>query len=380
MKIIIDNKIPYIKGVLEPYAEVVYLPGNQTTAEVVKDADALVTRTRTLCNEDVLAGSKVKFIATATIGFDHIDTVYCKVAGIEWVNAPGCNAESVNQYVSSALFSYSKQKGFDLAAKTMGIVGVGQVGSRIAKTCEILGMKVLLNDPPRERAEGSAQFVSLTTIREQADIISFHVPLNRQGIDKTFHMADTGFLKGLQKNPLIINTCRGEVFETEAVLKARELNYISGMVIDCWENEPDINLALLERVDFGTSHIAGYSRDGKANGTKRSVQAISRFFKLGIDDWEPADVVAPCHPIIDLDGSNRAEQAILADAVLATYQIENDDEALRKRTHLFEQLRGDYPARREFDSYSIRAHKVDTKTIEKLKKLGFRQTIDSTTP
>ena len=376
MKIIIDNKIPYIKGALEPFAEVVYLPGNQTTAEVVKDADALVTRTRTLCNKAVLRGSRVKFIATATIGFDHIDTDYCKAAGIEWVNAPGCNAESVNQYVASALFSYSKRKGFDLAGKTIGVVGVGQVGSRIAKTCEILGMKILLNDPPRERAEGSSQFVSLETIREQADIISFHVPLNRQGIDKTFHMADAEFLHDLRKNPLIINTSRGEVFDTEAILKAREMNDISGMVIDCWENEPDINLALLKLVDFGTSHIAGYSRDGKANGTKTSVRAISRFFKLGINDWEPRDVAAPGHPVIDLDGTHRTQQAILADAVLATYQIENDDEDLRSGTHFFEQLRGDYPARREFDSYSIRANNVEINTIEKLKKLGFRQLLD----
>ncbi len=376
MKIIIDNKIPYIKGAFEPFAEVVYLPGNQTTAEVVKDADALVTRTRTLCNEAILRGSKVKFIATATIGFDHIDTDYCKAAGIEWVNAPGCNAESVNQYVASALFSYSKRRGFDLAGKTIGVVGAGQVGSRIAKICEILGMKVLLNDPPRERAEGPSQFVSLETIREQTDIISFHVPLNRQGIDKTFHMADADFLHELRKAPLIINTCRGEVFDTEAVLKAREMNTISGMVIDCWENEPDINLALLNLVDFGTPHIAGYSRDGKANGTKRSVQAIGRFFNLGINDWEPRGVAAPGHPVIDLDGTDRTQQAILAEAVLATYQIENDDEALRSRTHLFEQLRGDYPARREFDAYSIRANNVENETIEKLKKLGFRQLTD----
>ncbi len=377
MKIIVDDKIPYIEGALEPYAEVIYLSGNSTTANVVKDADALVTRTRTICDRQTLEGSKVKLIATATIGFDHIDTIYCKQAGIKWVNAPGCNAESVNQYISSALFSYSKQHGLTLKGKTIGVVGAGQVGSRIAKTCEILGMKVLLNDPPRERAEGSAQFVSLETIREQADIISFHVPLNRQGIDKTFHMADVKFLHGLQKKPMMINTCRGEVFNTGAVLKAREMNAISGLVIDCWENEPDINLKLLELVDFGTSHIAGYSRDGKANGTKTSVQAISRFFNLGIDDWEPGDVAAPVHPVINLDGANRVEQAILADAVLATYQIEDDDKVLSRGTHLFEQLRGDYPARREFDSYSIRAQNVDMKTMEKLKKLGFKQWMGS---
>ena len=167
MKIIIDNKIPYIKGALEPFAEVVYLPGNLTTAEAVKDADALVTRTRTPCNRETLEGSRVRFIATATIGFDHIDTRYCDSAGIQWVNAPGCNAESVNQYVASALFSWAARERVTLKGQTIGIVGVGQVGSRVAKTCETLGMNVLLNDPPRERAEGSSRFVSLRDIQEQ---------------------------------------------------------------------------------------------------------------------------------------------------------------------------------------------------------------------
>ncbi len=371
MKIIIDNKIPYIKGALEPYAEVVYLPGNLTTAEVVKDADALITRTRTICNQAVLEGSKVKYIATATIGFDHIDTQYCKEAGIEWVNAPGCNAESVNQYISSALLSYAKREQLDLAGKTIGIVGVGQVGSRIAKTCEILGMNVLLNDPPRERAEGSSQFVSIEEVREQADFISFHVPLNRQGIDKTFHMVDEEFIQDLRKSPLIINTCRGEVFETQVVRNAREKNALSGMVIDCWEYEPDIDLKLLKLVDYGTSHIAGYSKDGKANGTTSSVRAISKFFGLGIDDWQPSGVDAPDNSIIELDGNNKTEQAILADAILATYQIETDDEALRSSTHLFEQLRGDYPVRREFNFYSIRARNVEAEVKQKLRNLGF---------
>ena len=154
MKIIIDNKIPYIRGALEPFAEVIYLPGSATTSEVVKDADALITRTRTICNKEILEGSQVRFIATATIGFDHIDSDFCRDAGIEWTNAPGCNAESVNQYISSALFSWALRNGVDLAGKTTGIVGVGEVGSRIERSCKILGMNVLLNDPPRERVEG----------------------------------------------------------------------------------------------------------------------------------------------------------------------------------------------------------------------------------
>ncbi len=371
MKIIADDKIPYLKGALESFAEVIYLPGNKTTPAIVKDADALITRTRTVCNENLLKDSKVKFIATATIGYDHIDTEYCQKAGIEWTNAPGCNAESVNQYIVSALFSWSMRKRNDLAGKTIGVVGVGQVGSRVAKTCEILGMRVLLNDPPRERREGPEKFVALKTIQEKADIISFHVPLNMDGIDKTFHMVNASFLQNLIKKPLIINSCRGEVFNTKDTINASKTEDISGIIIDCWENEPDLNHDLLNVVDYGTPHIAGYSKDGKANGTKMSVQAISRFFNLGIDNWEPEKIELPANTIIRIDGNHRRKNSIFAEAILSTYDIENDDEALRKSPHLFEKLRGDYPVRREFDSFKIKAKNIDKNTLEKLKKLGF---------
>lgn len=373
MKVIIDNKIPYIAGALEPFAEVVYLPGNLTTAEDVKGADALVTRTRTICNKELLEGSKVRFIATATIGFDHIDTAYCSSAGIEWVNAPGCNAESVNQYIASALVSYVARKKLALNAMTIGIVGVGHVGSRVAKTCTILGMEVLLNDPPRERAEGSSKFVSLDTIQNQADIITFHVPLNMRGIDRTYHMVSGKFLQGLKKKALIINTCRGQVFDSRAVYDARVAGALSGMIIDCWENEPEPDLDLLGLADYGTPHIAGYSRDGKANGTRASVQALSKFFKLGIDDWEPVAIEIPAIRVIELDGCKQGGDQVLAEAIVSTYQIENDDKALTDNPQLFEQLRGDYPVRREFDCYYVRAVNVEPGMMEKLKKLGFRE-------
>lgn len=372
MKIVIDDKIPYIQGVLEPFAEVEYLPGTLTGREAVQEADALITRTRTDCSRDILEGSRVRFIATATIGFDHIDTDYCKAAGIEWANAPGCNAESVNQYIASALFSYSRRHGFVLHDKTIGIVGVGQVGSRVAKTCEILGMNVLLNDPPRERAEGSAQFVPVNTIRERADIISFHVPLNMEGVDRTYHMVNKEFLQGIKDNALIINTCRGEVFETGAVREAKLSGALGGIIIDCWENEPELDPGLLSLADYATPHIAGYSKDGKAEGTKMSVRAVSRFFGLGIDDWEPAGVEPPSNPLIDLDGYKRSAEQVISGAVLSTYEIEADDKALRDNPELFEKLRGDYPVRREFGSYSVRTTNVDEEILRKLGKLGFK--------
>jgi erythronate-4-phosphate dehydrogenase len=372
MKIIIDDKIPYIKGALEPFADVVYLPGKKTTPEVVKDADAIITRTRTICNEKLLAGSSVKFVASATIGFDHIDTGYCDRAGIAWTNAPGCNSKSVEQYIASALMVMADKKGFVLSDKTIGIVGVGNVGSKVARIARLFGMKVLLNDPPRSRAEGSNGFVELDTILSEADIITLHVPLNPEGVDKTLHLADDSFFAKAKKRPVFINSCRGEVVVKESLKSAIRSGQVSGAVIDCWENEPDIDTVLLELIDLGTPHIAGYSKDGKANGTSMSVQAASRFFGLGIDSWECSDVELPASTLIELDGTGKTEQQILSEAILATYDIRNDDEALRDEVEAFEKLRGDYPVRREFPVFEIKAVNVDTVIIEKLCDIGFK--------
>jgi erythronate-4-phosphate dehydrogenase len=371
MKVIIDNKIPYIKGALEPFANVVYLPGNLTTPGEVRDADALITRTRTICNEQLLSGSSVRFIATATIGYDHIDTEYCRKAGIAWTNAPGCNAGSVVQYIAAALVTWALRKRIKLRGKTIGIVGVGHVGSKVARFCEIMGMKVLLNDPPRERNEGSACFTSLEHILREADIITLHVPLNLEGEDATFHLAGEKFFHSLRRNPLVINSCRGEVTDTEAVINSIKRKTLSGYIADCWENEPEIDSRLLELVELGTPHIAGYSRDGKANGTTMSIRAISRFFNLGIDNWTPSGIEPPDNPVIEISGTGRDEETILAQAILSTYHIESDDLALRTSPALFEKLRGDYPVRREFGSYIIQADNVPAPTLEKLAQTGF---------
>ena len=372
MKIIIDDKIPYIKGALEPFAEVVYLPGDKTTSEDVKDVDALITRTRTDCNEKLLAGSNVKFIATATIGFDHIDTVFCEQAGISWTNAPGCNAKSVEQYIASALIVLAEKKGFSLKDKTIGIVGVGNVGSKVARLSEILGMKVLLNDPPRARAEGIKGFVGLNEIIDKADIISLHVPLNLDGPDKTFHLADEGFFSATKKFPVIINSCRGEVTDTVAMKEALKSGKISGAVIDCWENEPLFDLELMSLVDLATPHIAGYSKDGKANGTTMSVRAISKFFNLGINNWKCTGIEKPSELDIFIDGTGKTTQQILTEAILSTYDIREDDKRLRESVKTFEYQRGNYPIRREFPAFRIFCKINNIKAIHKLNQLGFR--------
>ena len=372
MKIIIDDKIPYIRGAFEGVAEVVYLPGPKTTREIVKDADAIVTRTRTICNEELLKGSEVKFIATATIGFDHIDTDYCDRAGIKWTNAPGCNSKSVEQYIASALMVLAERKKIQLKDLIIGIVGVGNVGSKVAVVCDLLGMKVLLNDPPRERAEGSDAFVSLDQLKEEADIISLHVPLNLKGEDATYHLGNESFFSSLTRKPILINSCRGEVLETNAVKSALKTGKLSGFVCDCWENEPDIDPELLDLTDLATPHIAGYSKDGKATGTCMSVHAISNYLGLGLNNWQPSGVELPEHPIIELNGSGMSEQEIISKAILSTYDICQDDSLLRNHPEQFEQLRGDYATRREFPAYSIRAVITGENVSGILIKLGFK--------
>ena len=360
MKFIIDDKIPYIKGALEPYAEVVYLPGNGISKQDVQDADGLIIRTRTLCNAALLEGSRLRFIATATIGYDHIDTAFCQKQGIAWTNAAGCNAQSVAQYIASAIVTLSLKYKFDLKTKTIGIVGVGNVGKRVADMAETLGMSVLLNDPPREEREEKNNFASLEQIKEEADIITFHPPLTKEGKYPTCHIAGDSFFSGLDKKPIIINSARGEIIDTAALKNAITKGKLGGVVIDCWENEPEIDLELLAKIDIGTPHIASYSADGKANATSMSVQAVSRFFRLGSDDWKVDDLPAPQDPVIYM------EKEDIPKAVLHSCDILQDDAKLRNNPALFEKWRGDYPLRREYGAY-----KIEGFNSEILCKLGF---------
>ncbi|MDD3036356.1 4-phosphoerythronate dehydrogenase PdxB [Bacteroides sp.] len=344
MKIIIDNKIPYIKEAVERIAdEVVYTAGKDFTPELVRDADALIIRTRTHCDRELLEGSKVKFIATATIGFDHIDTTYCKQAGIEWTNAPGCNSSSVAQYIQSVLLITQSCLQKKLSDLTIGVIGVGNVGRKVAKMAEDFGMRVLLNDLPREEKEGNTSFTSLLKIAQECDIITFHVPLYKEGNYKTFHLANEMFFRSLKRKPFIINTSRGEVIETNALLKALKEHFISNAAIDVWEQEPEINRELLEKVIIGTPHIAGYSADGKANATRMSLDSICKFFHLKAD----YEISAPTPTTTNIYAKSHEE------ALLQIYNPIEDSNRLKKQPELFEVLRGDYPLRREEKAYSI---------------------------
>ncbi len=332
IKIVADNKIPFLKGVFENVAEIEYLNPADINHDSIKTADALIIRTRTNCNSDLLDNTNVKFIATATIGFDHIDTEYCKGKNIKWINAPGCNSFSVKQYVASALLTIARKKNINLSEKTIGIVGVGNVGSKVASVAKNFGMKVLLNDPPRERSEDKNKFVSIDKIISESDIITFHVPLIKDGIDKTYHMADESFFKKLKKDIIFFNTSRGSVVNNSALKAAIIEGKIEAALLDVWENEPNIDLELLNKVDIATPHIAGYSADGKANGTSVSVKGVSEFFNLGIDkNWYPKEIPSPKNSNeILIDCKNKTAQQIFSEAVLSTYDILNDDKTLER--------------------------------------------------
>lgn len=337
MKIVIDDKIPFIR---EPasklFEEVVYIPGTEISAKNIKNADALIVRTRTHCNESLLAGSKIKLIITATIGYDHLDTSYLEKAGISWSNCPGCNASSVSQYVESVVLVLKHRGWLSPEQTTVGIVGAGHVGVNVASKLKNIGCTILFNDPPRQEKEGG-NFHSLTELAEKCDLISFHTPLIKNGFFKTYHLADINFFKNLYKKPVILNAARGGIIDEKALLQAMDNGKIYETIIDTWENEPNISRELLHKVFIGTPHIAGYSADGKANATRMALSAVCTFFHITPN----FTITAPSLPSDWIPSKNEEERK------LQLYNPILDSEALKATPEKFEFLRGNYPLRRE---------------------------------
>ncbi len=371
IKIVADNKIPFLHGSLENVAQVIYLPGSKISREHLLDAQALITRTRTKCNEALLKGTSVKLITSATIGYDHIDTAWCEANGINWTNAPGCNSGSVRQYLASALSYILQKEGKKFEEITLGIIGVGNVGSKVEKLACTLGMRILLYDPPRERAEGNEKFTTLETLLSESDIITLHVPLNKQGQDKTIHLVDEDFTGRIKKGAWFINSSRGEVVRTEALKNALKSGHLTGAILDVWENEPDADAELVSMVNIATPHIAGYSADGKANGTAMSVQAISRYFGLGLDDWYPENV--PSTPIAnyDLSCKGKSPEEIFMDVSRFAYDILADSYKLKSSLATFEEQRGSYPIRREPEALKVRLLDCNDNHRKLLLELGY---------
>ena len=326
-KILIDSDIPYIQGVLDPLAEVCYLPAKAITPEACHDAKALIIRTRTACNQDLLEGSQVELIASATVGTDHINRDFCKTNNIAVANAPGCNAWAVVQWVTSALYLVTRQLPIPLSQLRIGIVGCGAVGRRLHATLTALGVHTILVDPPLQ-AQGGKGYTSLAMVQQFCDIITFFY--------------------GLERRPFILNSSRGGVVDDYALLRALERKQIRGYCLDVYENEQDVSPALLEPALLSTPHIAGYSIEGKQAATAAVLQAVCSHF-----GWPKL------LPKLEVDETQRPFNAGLSISDLAkTYDIRKDSLALKAQPYALEQLRSHYTYRHDWQAYEFGNRKL----------------------
>jgi len=377
MKIVADENIPLLRDAFGSLGEVVAVPADAIRPALLRDAQALLVRSVTPVGAVLLDGSAVRFVATATIGVDHVNQEYLQQRGIAFASAEGSNAQSVAEYVFTALAVLAERGGWRLAGRTLGIVGVGNVGSRVARIAEGLGMTVLANDPPLACETGDPKYVPIETLFD-ADIVTFHVPLTREGHDATYHRIGENLLSRLKRSVILLNTSRGSVADTAALKATCAAGRLGALVFDVWENEPNIDLELMNAVDIATPHIAGYSYDGKVNGTRMILEAFCRHFGLQ-RMWNPSPRMPPPEkPRIRLPAGVDAQQAIRY-ATRAAYDIEADDARLRAicekpaegRNPYFKSLRKNYPVRREFPQMTVELESADTQVQSALETLGF---------
>ena len=378
MKIIADENIPCVEQAFASLGEVSLLPGRGMQAGQVREADVLLVRSVTRVDASLLQGSAVRFVGSATIGFDHVDRDYLQQQGIGFATAPGSNATSAAEYVVSALMVLSAQHGFALAGKTVGIIGCGNVGSRVRRKLAALGMACLVNDPPLQASTGNGDFVSLDEVL-QADVVTLHVPLIKEGPHPTFHLVNAALLDRLKPGAILINTSRGAVVDNRALDALLATRDDLSVVLDVWENEPAISASLLQTVDLGTAHIAGYSYDGKLRGTEMIYRAACDYLAEPVL-WRAADELE-CATNIDLRQHGSGDVLALARAaVLACYDIREDNARLRatlslpaaERALAFDRLRKDYPLRREFSESTVLLSEPAGAPVQLLSALGFQ--------
>ncbi len=379
-KIIADENIPGAREAFSHLGEVRLLPGRAITRETLLDTNILLVRSITSVNTKLLQNTAVHFVGTATIGTDHVDTAYLEQQGIAFASAAGSNANSVAEYVVAALVHHAITSGLSLAQLILGIVGVGHIGSRVEKMAAALGMRVLLNDPPLARQTYDPKYLPLAALME-ADVITLHTPLTHAGEDATFHLFDAARLHAMKRGSVLINTSRGAVVDNAALKSALQSGHLAAAILDVWENEPDIDVELLRLVEIGTPHIAGYSLDGKLNGTYQIYLAACEF--LGVAPQWRLETALPSvsQPLISLPSVSRRSEEILQSAVQYAYDIAADDRRLRaclnllpeERGRHFDRLRRDYPVRREFHNYLVNSSGNEPAFMKQLKALGFRQ-------
>jgi len=377
MKIIADENIPYAKEAFADLGQVTTLPGRQMKNSDLLGCDCLLVRSVTKVNKQLLENTPVKFVASATIGTDHIDLEYLQQQKIGFSNAPGCNAESASEYMINALFELSEKKGFKPFELTAGIIGHGNVGSRVKKKLDTLGIKTLVNDPPLQDAgDDSVNYVSLQTILHECNFITCHVPLTTGGKYPTYHLINKSVLNELAENTVLFNAARGPVIDNQAL--STLLNERSDLTIflDTWEGEPVINQTLLKQVDFATPHIAGYSVEGKLRGTQMIMQAAGEFFNKETS-WSMCDYL-PQKLDIKITQSN--SDSLWAELFKAHYSIQQDHNKLVALAKLprdqlakeFDLLRKNYPTRYEYSQFKINAPQTSGSTLQAIHKLRFQ--------
>lgn len=362
MNLVIDANITYAEQAFFHLGNTRLVDGRTLTNKDVKDAEILIVRSITKVNQELLKNSKVRFVGTATIGTDHIDLDYLRSQSITFADAKGCNADSVAEYVFTALLKIASEKNISLIGKTISVVGVGNIGSRVSRIAESLGMKVIMNDPPLERKRVGKNYVPLEEVLK-ADIITLHVPMFFEGIDKTFHLLNQDNLKRIKEGTIIINTSRGAVIDNAALLN-ESINKDLELVLDVWENEPSINIELLSKTEVATPHIAGYSFEGKVNGTKMIYNALCKFLETK-SIWQPDSPLIQNKEMKLAEGKTDEEK--LYKLFSSIYNIDKDDELMRnitsyepdERAKYFDMLRKKYPVRREFNNYTVQLTKND---------------------
>ncbi len=370
VKILVDENMPYARELFSRTGEVVAVPGRPLPVAELADAQGLMVRSVTQVNEALLAGTPVKFVGTATAGTDHIDEAGLQRAGVAFSAAPGCNAIAVVEYVFSALLLLAERDGFQLRDRTVGIVGVGNVGGRLQKRLEAWGIRTLLCDPPRADRGDEGEFLSLDAVAAQADILTFHTPLFKEGPYRSWHLADAALLMGLKPNTILINACRGAVVDNAALLEVLNMRHDLSVVLDVWEPEPDLSLALLDKVDIATPHIAGYTLEGKARGTTQVFEAWCDF--IGQPQQVPLSTLLPVPEFSEITLNGPLDQPTLKRLAHLVYDVRRDDAPLRKvaaKPGEFDRLRKQYQERREWSSLQVNCD--DAATAAMLNQLGF---------
>jgi erythronate-4-phosphate dehydrogenase len=379
MKIVCAETVLLGSEAFSGLGQTIRIPDRELARDDLIDTDALVVRSKTTIDMDLLHDTAVKFVGTATAGTDHIDQEALAAAGIYSCAAPGCNANSVSEYIAAALLTLARRHGCDLQGKTIGVIGCGHVGSRVVSKCEALGMRALRNDPPLSAVSPDPDYYPLQMVLAESDVVTLHVPLVREGPWPTLRMADYRFFEQLKPGAVFINAARGSVCDYDALLDARQAGAISHMVLDVWNPEPAFRPDVLQMTDLATAHIAGHSFEGKLNGTIACYNELCNFFEVP-KTWDiGATLPQPPVPILEVDCTGRDDEEILHQLIKAVYDIETDDTLIRKaavadeivRARNFDALRRQYRTRREFGSTQIHARNAQPELIQKIRQLGF---------